>query len=104
VSARSAPPSPPADGRRRIAAAAWLYVGIAGLSALACGVRALADGTGAWSSALPLILAGGALAAVAWSRARTVLEDVGGRGAAAARRHATMPRTLGDTRGKARAS
>jgi len=87
-----------------MAAAAWLYVGFAGQSALARGVLAIADGNGVWSPALALVIGGATLALFAWARARTVLEDVGGRGTAAVHKHATMPRTLGDTRGNARAS
>jgi hypothetical protein len=60
--------------RALIACSLWLHIGFIGAAASAAGLLRLFEGETNWPLAVGLALSGGALAAVTWRRARTVLE------------------------------
>ena len=67
--------SKPIENRRALlVSSVWLRVGFIGATAVAAGVLQLLEGDFAWLSPLALAFCGGVLAAVSWSRARTVLD------------------------------
>lgn len=70
--------------RALIASSLWLHVGFVGASVLAVGLLQLFDGEANWPSALALSLFGSLLAAAAWRRGLTVLQNAEPASAAAA--------------------